>query len=170
MGETSKARARRASWIGRYTQGRGVDVGCGDDPLTEDCERWEIERGPLTGKYDWVYSSHCLEHITHPRAALRRWWSCIRPGGYLILSVPHRDRYEGRMELPSHWNPDHKSFWLPDRFVGPCTHSLLHAVWAACPGAETLRLTVEDEGWSPPLPGQHPPGEYSIEGVWRKPR
>lgn len=172
MAETAKAHERRwrEDWPERYLRGQGVDIGCGDDPLTPDCERWEVQRGPLTGSWDWIYSSHCLEHIALPEHELARWWGCLRPGGFLLLALPHRDRYERRLALPSRWNGDHKHFWLPERFELPDTRSLFHAVKTACPGAELLRLTVEDTGWDPTVPlDQHPCGEYSIEGVWRKP-
>jgi SAM-dependent methyltransferase len=117
-----------------------------------------------------VYSSHCLEHVDDPVAFLACLWGCVRPGGFLVIAVPHRDLYERKLERPSRWNGDHRTFWLPDRGGDPCTWSLYHCVQAACAGAELVRLTTEDEGWDPAVPlDQHPCGEYSIEGCWRKP-
>lgn len=172
MAETAKARERRLRerFFERYLRGHGVDVGCGDDPVTPDCVRWEREQGPLQGSYDWVYSSHCLEHLENPLGALARWWDCVKPGGHLVVVVPHRDLYERKTERPSRWNGEHRTFWLPDRHAPTCTLSLFHAVHNACPGAALQRLTVEDTGWDGSIPlDQHPSGEYSIEGVWRKP-
>jgi len=42
--------------------------------------------------YDVVLSSHCLEHIANPLRALKEWRRICKPGGYLCLIVPHRDR------------------------------------------------------------------------------
>ncbi len=46
----------------------------------------------LTGlddnSYDFVLSSHCLEHVANPLAALHEWRRIVRPGGFLILVLP----------------------------------------------------------------------------------
>lgn len=174
MVETYKALDRRVreGFFERYMQGSGVDVGCGTDPVTADCATWDrpndahkLEGGP----YDWVYSSHCLEHLERPDIAIQSWWSCLKPGGRLILSLPHRDLYEKRKTLPSRWNGEHKTFWMPVHNEEPHTIGLLTFVCTMIPEAETLRLVVEDAGWQPCPEEVHSGGEYSIEGVWRKP-
>lgn len=43
------------------------------------------------GTYDAVLSSHVLEHLANPLAALAEWRRVVRPGGYVLLIVPHRD-------------------------------------------------------------------------------
>lgn len=176
MAETLKAHPRRAreGWFTRFLLGEGVDVGAGPDPVTPDCAVWDARNGQdaheLTGEYDWVYSSHCLEHLSDPERALRSWWSCLRPGGRLIVCVPHRDLYEKRLDLPSRWNGDHKHFWLPVASDRPGTRGLLETVMAALPDAELLRLSVEDTGWEPVPEEQHSHGEYQAELLVRKPR
>jgi SAM-dependent methyltransferase len=51
------------------------------------------EAGNLTGiaddSYDFVLSSHCLEHTANPLGALREWRRAVRPGGHLILLLPN---------------------------------------------------------------------------------
>jgi len=37
---------------------------------------------------DYVFSSHCLEHVTDDRAALREWIRVLKPGGRLVLYLP----------------------------------------------------------------------------------
>lgn len=39
-------------------------------------------------QYDFVASSHCLEHVANPLKALREWRRVIRAGGTLLLIVP----------------------------------------------------------------------------------
>ena len=39
-------------------------------------------------KYDFVLSSHCLEHIANPLKALREWLRVLKPRGFLLLVVP----------------------------------------------------------------------------------
>lgn len=41
--------------------------------------------------YDFVLSSHVLEHIANPIKALMEWMRVLRPGGILLLVVPHKD-------------------------------------------------------------------------------
>ena len=50
------------------------------------------EASALTGfadaAYDTLISSHCLEHLANPLAALREWHRVVRPGGHLLLALP----------------------------------------------------------------------------------
>ncbi|MCX6060739.1 MAG: methyltransferase domain-containing protein [Campylobacterales bacterium] len=41
--------------------------------------------------YDFLLSSHVLEHIANPIKALHEWKRIIKTNGYLILLVPHKD-------------------------------------------------------------------------------
>ena len=43
------------------------------------------------GGYDFVLSSHMLEHSANPLKALREWRRLIKPGGTLFLVLPHRE-------------------------------------------------------------------------------
>lgn len=61
--------------------------------------------------WDAVFSSHLLEHIEDTEAALREWWRVIKPRGYLVLYLPHRELYPNIGQPGS--NPDHKHDFLP---------------------------------------------------------
>ena len=41
--------------------------------------------------YDFVLSSHMIEHTANPIGTLVEWARVLRPGGVLIVIVPHRD-------------------------------------------------------------------------------
>jgi 2-polyprenyl-3-methyl-5-hydroxy-6-metoxy-1,4-benzoquinol methylase len=82
-------------------QGRGIEIGGGRIPVTPDCVRWDQEQGDvqlLTGisseSFDWVYSSHCLEHLVSPGTAIQRWWDVLKSGGTMRVVVPNEDLYE----------------------------------------------------------------------------
>lgn len=47
--------------------------------------------GIPAGSYDFVLSSHAIEHIANPLRALREWVRVLRDGGALILVMPHKD-------------------------------------------------------------------------------
>ena len=44
------------------------------------------------GSLDYVLSSHVLEHFYDSIGTLQEWTRVVRPGGYLFMIVPHRDR------------------------------------------------------------------------------
>lgn len=41
--------------------------------------------------FDFVLSSHCIEHLANPLGALAEWTRILRPDGVLALVVPHKD-------------------------------------------------------------------------------
>jgi SAM-dependent methyltransferase len=41
--------------------------------------------------YDFVLSSHMIEHSANPIKALHEWLRVLKPGGTLLLVLPHRD-------------------------------------------------------------------------------
>ena len=45
-----------------------------------------------SGSKDFVLASHVLEHTPDPIKALEEWWRVIRPGGFVYLIVPHKER------------------------------------------------------------------------------
>lgn len=180
MGETSKAKARRQreGWFDKYVRDPGIDIGCGSDPLNHTFRRYDHERGDgdathcaniPDGVFLTVYASHVLEHLADPWSALRNWFRILAPGGFLLLSVPHRTLYEKRWELPSRWNADHKWFFLPDDGEAPCTLHLRELIRKEIPAGELFELRVCSEGWQDLGPEVHSVGEYSIEAVVRKP-
>lgn len=126
MKECSKSIIRRLSdpnFINRYFVGRGLDIGGKPDPLClyqglfckmGSVRTWDLEDGDaqyLDGvadcEYDFVHSSHCLEHLVDPMEGLKNWFRVVRPGGYLIVTVPDEDLYEQGV-FPSTFNRDHK--------------------------------------------------------------
>jgi SAM-dependent methyltransferase len=87
----------------QFCKGRGLDVGAGKWPLPgaipvdikDGGDAMELPHG----QFDYVFSSHCLEHLANPVAALEHWRSRLRPGGVLFLYLPSPEmRY---------WRPEH---------------------------------------------------------------
>jgi SAM-dependent methyltransferase len=128
--EMSKAQARRAKdarYANRWFVGFGLDIGCGFDILTKSSDFPNI--GDVVGydsilgsgdaqylldiadnTFDFVVSSHCLEHMKAPDVALGNWLRVLKPGGYLVTTIPEQDMYEHR-HWPSRFNGDHKWSW-----------------------------------------------------------
>ncbi len=175
--ESSKAKGRREGegFFEKYCGGKGLDVGYGGDPVVPAAQGWDFEHGDaqfLKGlrdeSFDFVYSSHTLEDMEDPAEALRNWWRVLKPGGNLILYIPHRDLYEKKKDLPSRWNRGHRHFFLIDRDEPPATLGLRPLVERTLDGAEILYMIICDEGHTIDDPLVHSDGEYSIEAVIRK--
>jgi predicted SAM-dependent methyltransferase len=109
ISETSKCRATLA----KFCKGDGVDIGFGGDPIvpnaicmdlpsryasytshvqhlhgSADNLHWFKDRS-----LDWVYSSHVLEDFAGTAHVLNEWLRVIKPGGVLILYLPHEQTY-----------------------------------------------------------------------------
>lgn len=51
-----------------------------------------VDLSPVgTKKYDFVLSSHALEHIANPLKALSEWLRVLKDDGFILLVVPHKD-------------------------------------------------------------------------------
>jgi len=131
MFESSKANQRRAKdplWH-KVFQGVGLDIGCGDDPVTScglfpqitrlsTFDKQDGDAGRILAyapewapeHFDFVYSSHCLEHLDRPFPAICEWADLVKPGGYLAVVVPDADLYEQGF-WPSRFNGEHKFMW-----------------------------------------------------------
>lgn len=159
MNESTKMEARRTKrddYRRGMLFGKGIDIGCGPDPLRVPCgtvDRWDQEEGdaqslegvPLN-HYDFCYSSHCLEHLRDPIRAIARWLEVTKIGGIIYVAVPDFVLYEG-MVWPSRFNPDHKfafTLWeLPNEARVPLLNMMDVGMYFA-KKANTLRLEVED--------------------------
>lgn len=127
MFESSKAAKRRyynSNFATKYFVGNGIDVGCGPDPLAQyskmfplmgTMKNWDIQDGDAQylesvqdDTYDFLHSSHSLEHMQDPYVALTNWIGVVKPNGYIILTVPDEDLYE-HGHWPSQFSNEH--FW-----------------------------------------------------------
>lgn len=79
----------------QFCVGEGVDVGPGRwpfpgaTPVDVGSEYSAMALPP--GPFDYVFSSHCLEHLRNPIAALEHWRTRLKPQGVLFLYLPHPD-------------------------------------------------------------------------------
>jgi SAM-dependent methyltransferase len=175
--ESSKARPRRLreGFFEKYCRGCGIDIGYGGDLVMSDCLGWDIEHGDAQtlygiedGQFDYVYSSHTLEHVDNAEITLKNWWRAVRPGGFLILYLPHRDLYERKKSLPSRWNASHRRFFLLDRDDPPDTVGVLPLIQKTLSGFEIIEAKLCNDGYKIVGENRQAEGEYSIEVVLKK--
>lgn len=192
MKECSKSiprRLRDVRFATRYFVGSGVDIGGRPDPLTLYREffpgitalrTWDIEdgdaelmQGVADGAFDFVFSSHCLEHLRDPRKGLANWLRVTKPGGHIVITIPDEDLYEQGV-WPSTMNRDHKhSFTMSKpKSWSPVSINVMELVAGLGPAADVRKLEVIDEGYRFGLPRFDqtltPLAESAIELIIRK--
>ena len=101
-----------------YCKGDGIDVGSGANPL-KGAMPFDLKKGDdaynLPDRlFDYIYSSHCLEHLPEPIRALRHWKSRLKEGGTLFLYLPHKDMLRWSKEN----NRSHLYMWNPSEMAG----------------------------------------------------
>lgn len=50
-----------------------------------------LPKNPFKDGFDYIFSSHCLEHLPNWKSTISYWTSQIRIGGTLFLYLPHED-------------------------------------------------------------------------------
>lgn len=118
-----------------YAQGRGLDIGCGPRKCwwrmigVDNLVDYGGQRPPSVDvvaegdkldmfadkTMDFVFSSHFLEHVVDTKACLLEWWRVLKPGGNLILYLPHKNFYPNIGQDGA--NSDHKHDFLPDDII-----------------------------------------------------
>lgn len=96
-----------------FCQGKGLDVGAGKWPLAGaipiDITNGGNAMALPEGKFPYIFSSHCLEHLENPVAAIDHWKTRLKPNGVLFLYLPH--------PAMSYWLPQnnrrHLHTWEP---------------------------------------------------------
>jgi SAM-dependent methyltransferase len=83
---------------------------------------------------DYVLTSHVIEHFFDPIKALKEWHRVIKPGGYIFIIAPHKDRtfdkhreatptlelfdrFTGRIKLPNYARPKVYDQSLPHKLL-----------------------------------------------------
>lgn len=178
-----------ATFLSRYFVGRGLDVGCGDDPLSRyqslfplvtelvdhDWPQGDAQELALygAGTFDFLHSSHCLEHVRDPWTALRRWCEVVKPGGYLVVLIPDEDMYE-QGAWPSRFNGDHKHTFTAFKLKSwsPVSVNVVELATAVSDLASLVRLEVLHGTQLPEPAGTdqtlNPVSESAIEFVLRR--
>jgi SAM-dependent methyltransferase len=129
MKETTKSIHRRlhdVRFANTYFRGSGIDIGSGQDslgkyvqqfPMISSLMSWDLENGDATTLtslsdeiFDFVHSSHCLEHLTDPQLALQNWIRVCKPGGHILVTIPDEDLYE-QGKYPSIFTDAHITSW-----------------------------------------------------------
>jgi SAM-dependent methyltransferase len=153
--ETSKTNLLRGqAFFDTYLSSSVIDIGCGGDVVAPHARPFDMAHGDancitrfVDETFACVHSSHCLEHMNDPVAALGEWWQLVAPGGHLIIVIPDEALYE-QGYWPSLFNSDHK--WAFSLSLTGCRkkHVLNPvALIARLPDARILSVEIHDAGY-----------------------
>lgn len=174
--QESYERRVKNGFFNEYCWGKGLDIGFegyseGCLPIRPDATGVDVNYPGYDGitlpfdseSQDYVYSSHCLEHISDWSKAISEWHRVVKIGGHIVTVVPHKFLYEKKENMPSRWNQDHKRFYTPASLLAEFESTLL-------PNSYRVKY-LEDGGlgcdYARP-PEEHSCGEYEITLVIQK--
>lgn len=124
-----------------YCNGIGYDIGCGkkewsfpgsipiDIIFQDDFDALNL---PLEEQVDYIFSSHCLEHIgiTNWSNVLDYWYEKLKIGGVLFLYLPHYDQ--------EYWRP-----WNDKKHVNIFTSNIIND-WMIHKGFKNIFIGEKD--------------------------
>jgi SAM-dependent methyltransferase len=153
--EASKTNLLRdQAFFDAYLSSSVIDIGCGGDVVVPHARPFDVIHGDANCITKFVgetfacaHSSHCLEHMNDPAAALGEWWQLVAPGGHLIVVIPDEGLYE-QGYWPSLFNSDHKWAFSLSRTRCAKKHVLdAVSLVAQLPGARILSVEIQDAGY-----------------------
>ena len=155
MNEATKSKKNWSAIEELVLSGNGIDIGCGTDPVTPSARCFDLSDGDanriteyVTEQFDFVFSSHCLEHMLNPKNALLEWYQLVKPGGFLFFIVPDEDLYEQGV-FPSRFNSDHKSTFTISKAKSwsPKSYNVFDLA-RELPGGEIVKMQLNDIGYN----------------------
>lgn len=179
--EQSKAAKRRfndGNFQTKYFRGTGIDIGAGNDglnksrhafPAIDTIREWDLEDGDgqylatvEDNTYDFLHSSHSLEHMVDWKVAITNWIRVVTPEGYLVITVPEEYMYE-KEQWPSRFNPDHKwSFTMRNDSSMPKTVNVLDLAQYVNQHATVEKIEVINEFFNEGLNALRPDVDQTL--------
>lgn len=156
-----KAWCTEMASVAQWCKGNGLDPGSGHrtfspDVVTMDMVSTEAqamgraESLPFADcSFDFVITSHLIEHIQDTRGTLREWLRVVKPGGYVCSIVPNVIHTRG---MNTDATP-HLHEWGPREFMEDVfLHKDLSKPWwklrPVVAGAEVVSFDEALAGWS----------------------
>lgn len=138
----------------KVLKGKGLDIGPADDLVVPHAQAFDMEDGDanyitkyIQGEYDFVYASHCLEHMHDPWDAVKEWWKLVKVGGHLFFAIPDEDLYEQGV-FPSRFNPDHKATFTLSKTKSWSPKSVnVYDLAKSLPHGEIVDIALQDHGY-----------------------
>lgn len=155
MHEASKTKRYFGVLEKKVFQGKGIDIGCGSDPIFPEADCFDVADGDaneicryVKKQYDFVFSSHCLEHMKNPFHAIQQWWNLVKENGYLYIVIPDEDLYE-HGSFPSKYNDEHEWTFTVLKQKGTNIRSVnIIELLSSLKDARILKIEVQDNNYN----------------------
>lgn len=146
----------------KIMSGKGLDIGPGNDPLTcamtinlpdgggDDIT--QILHPCLYETFDFIHASQVLEHMVDPDIAFGSWVKILKPGGWIIATVPDWTLYE-QSSWPSRWNKGHQTTWSMDKDSARLSHRNLPGWFSVFPKMNLRLCRLIDTNYNYNLKG-----------------
>lgn len=72
-----------------------------------------------------VFAGYRLHGLADYRSALQTWFRAVRPGGHLVIAVPHAFLSERKLALPSPWDPGQRRLYTPASLLAEVEEALV---------------------------------------------
>ena len=189
MKPSMKAALRRAhdpAFVQHYFAGVGLEIGERDSALAANVSLfprvarvvpWHGDVADVPGveelAFDFVHAGYCLQDVANPPKALARWLDLVKPGGYVIVTVPDED-LEERGAWPSQVDPSRRASFTVCKASArlPASINVIDVVRTLAPIAACERIAVvrdhHVERVAAPADDAASLAERSIEIVLRK--
>ena len=113
-------RAGRTVGVDHNVDGIEAILARGGEAYAGSFEAFAAAEGP---RFDAVTTLHTLEHVRDPKATVRAAASCLRPQGWLLISVPNRERAWKEEGEPMDRPPHHVTRWGTQQLRALATHA-----------------------------------------------
>ena len=146
----------------------------------ENVRTWDWDDGDAQylksvddNEFNFVHSSHCLEHLVDPFVGLSNWLRVTKPGGFIIVSLPDEDLYE-QGKWPPTFNKDHKNTFTIHKSEtwSPCSINIIDLVLHLGDSAQIMKIELLNSNYRYNLPRYDqtltPVAECGIEIIVRK--
>lgn len=172
LNQAALRRAHDPAFLQRYFAGQGLDI-CGADdsltsfakwfPRTRSVTPWRKSLADMQDvpgvdehSFDFVHADQRLQHLANPRKALARWLDLVRPGGYVVFTVPDEDHLS---------RAENVRFTIhKPEYLGSAAHNVLEMVQAFSRVVSCERLAIIQSNYNKDAAV----GEQAIEVVLRK--
>lgn len=159
MNPSIKAVLRRAHdpcFVQHYFAGVGLDIGVRESDLAASSSLfprvvrvvpWHGDVAAVPGveerAFDFVHAGHCLQNVVNPTKTVARWLDLVKPGGYLVLTVPDED-LEEQGKWPSQIDPSRRASFTVCKPASalPASVNVLDVVRAVAAVAACERIAV----------------------------
>ena len=111
--------------LAAFTTDRQISWVAGTDPATDGGGGEAATADEAVAGDEVVAAYRLLQDAADYRGTLRRWFTRVRPGGHLIVVVPHAFLYERQTALPSRWHAHQQRLYTPAALLAEVEEALV---------------------------------------------